>query len=444
MNVGFISLGCSKNRVDTEIMIGILKKAGYKIVSDPRKAELVIINTCGFITEAKEEAIQTILDTARLKEEGILQYLLATGCLAQRYPQDLFDELPELDAIVGISAFIQIDKIVEKVLRGERVWCVSSPSKTFIEKGPRVLTTPKGAAYLKIGEGCNNWCSYCAIPSIRGNLRSRPVVELVDESKQLVQDGVRELTLIAQDTANYGQDLTDGSHLVPLVKALDRIDDLEWIRLMYLHPAHIPNDLVECFTSCKKLVPYVDIPIQHVSDRILKSMNRHHSGEYLYKFFRKLKDQIPDLVLRTTVMVGFPGETEEDFTQLFDFVQEMEFDWLGVFCFDPEEGTKAFSMEQQVPEEVKIERRDKIMRLQKRISRSKNMQRVGTKERVLVSSKVSKNLWIGRTAFQAPEVDGITMIKSDRNLIMGNFENVAVKGIREYDLIGELEDEHTK
>ena len=444
MNIGFISLGCSKNQVDTEIMIGIMKKSGYKIVNVLEKADIIVINTCGFINEAKEEAINTIIKTGKLKAEGRLQYLLATGCLAQRYGEELLDEMPELDGIVGISSFTDIDNAVQRIQSGERVAMLAKPSEVFMEKGPRVLTTPAGSAYLKITEGCNNRCSYCAIPLIRGNLRSRPRNEVIQEARELAAGGIRELVVVGQDTAMYGADLVGSGDLPNLLKELVTIDELEWIRLMYLHPAHIDEQIINIVAKENKVLPYLDIPVQHAANNVLKNMNRKHDFELLNYLIKRLREQVNNLVLRTTVMLGFPGESEDDFKLLYDFVGETEFDWLGAFSYAPEEGTTAYTMPEQVPEEVKQQRRDSIMRLQKRITRKKNMSRIDKDEKILISSHLSKNLYVGRGYFQAPEVDGITMVKSESKLVKGSFINVHLKGIRNYDMIGEPINEYSK
>lgn len=437
LNVGFISLGCAKNLVDTEIMVAALSK-DYKIVNQVEKADIVIINTCGFILEAKEEAIHEIITVGKLKEKGILRYLVASGCLAQRYGQELLDEMPELDGVVGISSFTDIDAIVKRIIDGERVMAIAPPSEVFTECGPRVLSTPPGSAYLKIAEGCKNRCSYCAIPSIRGNLRSRPMEELVLEAEELAHRGVKELVLIAQDTSAYGQDLGDSSNLPALLSAINDLEGIEWIRLMYLHPAQVTEEMIVSFANLNKVIPYMDIPVQHASNSMLQRMNRRHNQDRLYELFHKIKELVPDVVLRTTVMVGFPGETDQDFEELYAFVKAMEFDWLGTFIFQAEEGTAAMAMSDMVADELKQERRDRIMRLQQKITRRKNIARVGKQERVLISSRLSQNLYRGRAYFQAPDVDGVVMVKSDRALAKGDFVNVAFKGVRHYDLIGEV------
>jgi ribosomal protein S12 methylthiotransferase len=298
VNVGFISLGCSKNQVDTEIMIAAMKDSGYKIVNKLAIAEIIIINTCGFINEAKEEAINTIIETGKMKTAGRLQYLVATGCLAQRYGQELLDEMPELDGIVGISFFTDIDKAVGRIQQGERVLLLGEPPTQFIEKGPRVITTPAGSAYLKITEGCNNRCSYCAIPMIRGNLRSRPKHEIVKEAQELVSRGVRELVVVGQDTAMYGTDLAGNDNLPGLLKEMTAIDELEWIRLMYLHPAHLNEQIIDMVAGEDKVLPYLDIPIQHAADQVLKKMNRKHNYQQLHLLIQRLREKINNLVLR--------------------------------------------------------------------------------------------------------------------------------------------------
>ncbi|HHV16364.1 MAG TPA: 30S ribosomal protein S12 methylthiotransferase RimO [Gelria sp.] len=439
MNIGFISLGCAKNRVDTEIMMALLSGAGHRIVNSIERADAVIINTCGFIGEAKEESINTILETAELKAGGILKYLIATGCLTQRYAKEIFNEMPELDAVVGISYFPAINEILVKLQNGGRILKVGPPPETFVEKGPRIISTPPGSAYLKIVEGCNNRCSYCAIPSIRGKLRSRPITELLEEARILAGQGIKELVLIAQDTANYGYDL-QGKYLLPqLIQELqDKVDGIDWIRLLYLHPAHINDDIINCIASHSKVVPYLDIPIQHVSSKILKAMNRKHDRKYLENLIDKLKAEIEGLVLRTTVMVGFPGEEESDFEELYNFTRKVEFDWLGAFTFNPEEGTAAAQLPNQIEEAVQNKRLDTILKLQHKISRKKNIARINSSEKVLVSGQVSSNLYIGRAYFQAPEVDGVTLIKSNSKLPRGEFTPVRFAAVRNYDMIGEL------
>lgn len=437
MNIGFISLGCSKNRVDSEIMMALLKKQGHKIVNSINRANLVIINTCGFINDAKEEAINTIIEVGELKEKGIVDFIIATGCLSQRYGHELMEEMPELNAVIGISDYHSITDVVERVSNNEKIILVNPPPSEFMEKGSRILTTPPGSAYLKITEGCNNRCAYCAIPSIRGNLRSQTLEDLVNEANLLSSQGVKELVLVGQDTASYGKDL--GVHNLPqLLTELAKVPDLEWIRLMYVHPAQLTNDIIEVIANEEKIVPYIDIPIQHSSNKMLTKMNRKHDNEELSSLIKNLRDNIKDLVLRTTVMLGFPGETEEDFNILCDFIEETQFDWLGAFKYNAEENTPAYLFENHIDEELKEERLNKVLTMQNKITRQKNIDRIGTKQRILISSQINKNLYIGRGYFQAPEVDGITIVKTKDSLVKGAFVDVVLKAVRNIDMIGEL------
>lgn len=443
MNIGLISLGCSKNRVDSEVMLYRLKKAGHKLVSQTDKADLIIINTCAFIEEARQEAIDRIIATGQLKGQGQLKYLVAAGCLAQRYGAYLIEEMPELDALVGISHCDEIDKIVEQIKSGQRVVACREPGTQSPDWGGRVLTTPKGMAYLRIADGCDNRCTYCAIPGIRGGLRSRPLPYLLKEAARLVdKEQVRELVVVAQDTAAYGVDLYGSKRLPALLDGLQALEGLEWIRLMYLHPAHMDDVLVEAIAAHDRVVPYLDVPVQHASDSMLKAMNRKHDFLHLRNLFARLKDRIPRLVLRTTVMTGFPGESESDFQRLYDFVDATAFDWLGAFRYNPEEDTAAALMPEMVPAEVSQERLDRIMKLQNRITRSKNVARIGSRQTILITEKVSSRLYLGRGYFQAPEVDGITMIKSSRSLPRGEFIKAELKAVKNYDMIGELDDEY--
>ncbi len=439
MNIGFISLGCSKNLVDTEIMMAILSQNGYRLVNSPERADLVIVNTCGFIDEAKEEAIDAIIEAGQLKEKGIIQKIIATGCLAQRYGAELLQEMPELDGIVGISRFKEIALAVEAVVAGEKVAWISDPPTSFMESGHRVLTTPPGMAYMKIAEGCNNVCAYCAIPSIRGRLRSKPLAEIEKEGITLAKQGIKELVLIAQDSAAYGMERDGQSSLPQVIKVLGRIEGLEWIRVMYLHPRHIQDELIASLATYPKVIPYLDIPMQHVSNKILGAMNRRHDMDYLYKLFSRLKQEIKDLVLRTTVMLGFPGEEEKDFQLLLEFLAEVQFDWLGAFVFTPEVGTLAATMGKQVPVEIARERRDQIMQKQKAITRARNIKRLGRQENILVSSRLENKLYLGRGYYQAPEVDGLTIIKTNTSLKKGEIYPVELKAVRNYDLIGEVQ-----
>ena len=441
MNIGFISLGCAKNRVDTEIMMALVKKSEHSLVNSINKADLVVINTCGFINDAKEEAINNIIETGRLKEKGQLRYIVAAGCLAQRYGNELLQELPELDGIIGISTYHGLIEIINQIANGDKPVSVELPPDSFIEKGERVLSTPPGYAYLKITEGCNNHCSYCAIPSIRGHLRSGNENEIVKEVVNLAKKGVRELVIIGQDTAMYGRDLKQESNLTSLLNKLNQVEEIEWIRLMYLHPAHISEEIIDVIAKQNKIIPYLDIPVQHASTAILKRMNRGHDMDYLNNLLQKLKANIKDLVLRTTVMTGFPAESEEDFKTLLDFVAEIRFDWLGCFAYSPEEDTAAALLADQIPDEVKQVRMNQILKLQKKITRQKNISRLEQIQPILITGQKSKNLYTGRGYFQAPEADGITIVKTSKKLVKGDFVQVKLKGIRLYDMIGELIEE---
>jgi ribosomal protein S12 methylthiotransferase len=445
VNIGLISLGCCKNRVDSEVMLYRLKKAGHRLVSQPEKADLIIVNTCAFIEDARQEAIDKLLAAGQLKSGGQLKYLVAAGCLAQRYNKYLLEEMPELDALVGISHCDEIDKIVEQIQAGQRVIACREAVEESRPSGGRVLTTPKGMAYLRIADGCDNHCTYCAIPGIRGALRSKPLPQLIQEASRLVaREQIRELVVIAQDTAAYGMDLYAEKALPALLDGLQNIEGLEWIRLMYLHPAHMDETLIEAVASHDKVLPYLDVPVQHVSDRVLSAMNRRHDSLHLLNLMARLKERLPGLVLRTTVMTGFPGESEDDFKLLSDFVAETGFDWLGAFCYNPEEGTAAASMPDQVPDEVKAERLDSVMKLQKRITRGKNIARIGSRHKVLITAKVASQLYMGRGYYQAPEVDGITMVRSTRTLPLGQFAKAELKAVKNYDMIGEAEDESSQ
>ncbi len=439
LQIGFISLGCSKNQVETEVMMGLLKEAGHTIVSRMEEAELLIINTCGFITSAQEEVIQEILKAAEVKKYGYLKRIIATGCLVQRYGQELLDELPELDGAVGISTFLQIREVVQRVWQGERVRLIAPPPARYIEKGPRELTTPSGYAYLKVSEGCNKRCSYCAIPNIRGTLRSRPVPELVEEARMLARRGCKELVLIGQDTADYGTDLKDGTDMAQLLRALEPIEGVEWLRMLYLHPHSIKPALIEEMKRNPKVVPYLDIPIQHISTPVLKRMRRPETGDEIRALMQNLREAIPGLTLRTTMMVGFPGETGEEFNELYAYTENAAFDWMGSFIFEPQEGTRAFDMPEQVDEAAAQKRQTRLMAVQRRITRQRNKQRIGSVYPVLITGKMDNQLYVGHAAFQAPEVDGVTLVQSQEKLKLGTIVPVIMKAVRDYDMLGEVQ-----
>ncbi len=436
MKVGFISLGCSKNLVDTEHMMGALKAAGHEIVNNPEMADAVVVNTCGFINEAKKEAIDTIVEMGLLKEQGKFRILLATGCLAQRYPDELLQELPELDAVVGVKDYLKLPAILDACLAGERQRAVSGWPEKYSLQTRRVVSTPPGWAYLKIADGCNNRCAYCAIPGIRGPLRSRPGVELIREAHDLADSGVKELVLVAQDTTAYGRDLDPGESLPGLVERLGDIDGIEWIRVMYAYPTSNVEEILSVL-QLKKVVPYLDIPLQHGSDRILKLMGRRYNRQVIFDLIEKLREATPGLVLRTTLMTGFPGESEDDHRESMELLERLEFDWAGVFAYSKEDGTVAGRMIPEVSPEVAQERRRQLLELQQRITLRKNQQRVGQQASVLVESRVSPDNYRGRAYFQAPEVDGTVLIKANRVLETGNFVTISFSRAYGYDLIGE-------
>ncbi len=436
IRVGMVSLGCPKNQMDAELMLAKLAGAGMELVADAALAQVVIINTCGFIEGAKQEAIEQILEFAQLKKEGRIQKLIVTGCLAQRYQEELVRELPECDGVLGLGANGDIVKTVEAVMNEEHV--ASFPSREcWSLDGNRVLTTPHFFAYMRIGDGCNNCCTYCAIPLIRGGLRSRDMDTLVQEATALAKSGVKELVLVAQDTTLYGADRGGSGRLPPLLDRLCEIEGLEWIRLLYCYPEHITDELLDVIARQPKVVKYMDVPIQHASGTVLKAMHRPGDRDSLTALFRRIRERIPDMVLRTTVMTGFPGETEEDFTALCEFVQEMRFEHLGCFAYSAEEGTVAASLPDQVPQDVKERRRDIVMQEQERIAQEWLESRVGTTVTVLTESfDRYAECWFGRTAADAPDIDGKVFFTAE-NIQPGDMVDVLITDCMDMDLIGE-------
>ena len=437
MKVGFISLGCSKNLVDTEHMMGTLIQGGHEIVNTPDQADAVIINTCGFITDAKKEAISTILEMGLLKEQGKFSILIAAGCLAQRYPEELLQEIPELDAVIGIRDYLRLPIILKQCEAGERPMAVGEWPEDYSHQVKRLVSTPPGWAYLKIAEGCNNRCTYCAIPGIRGPLRSRPSVELLQEAQTLVADGVKELILVAQDITAYGHDLGYGECLKSLVEKLSEINGLGWLRLMYAYPTRDTRDLLTVLQT-KKVVPYMDIPLQHGSDHILCLMGRRYDRQMINTMINALRASIPNLVLRTTLMTGFPGESEDDHLKNVELLQQLEFDWAGVFAYSKEDGTVASQLSPEVPPELALKRRDQLMEIQQRITLRKNYERVGVQAAVLIDGAIAPGNYRGRTVFQAPEVDGTVLINAKQPLRTGDFVQVVLTGAYGYDLLGEV------
>ena len=451
MNILFISLGCDKNLVDSEVMLGILAKDGHQMVDDETMADVIIINTCCFIHDAKEESIQNILEMADLKKTGRLKALIVTGCLAQRYKEEIIQEIPEVDAVLGTTSYEEIAHVIDGVLsdspmeRGDVRLTMKDVDYLPVTDTHRMVTTGGHFAYLKIAEGCDKHCTYCIIPKVRGDFRSVPMEHLLEEAQNLADGGVKELILVAQETTVYGKDLYGKKSLHILLKKLCEIRGIRWIRILYCYPEEIYDELIETIRDEKKICHYLDIPIQHASDRILKRMGRRTSKQELIDIVGKLRKEIPDIVLRTTLITGFPGETEEDHEELKEFVDEMEFDRLGVFTYSPEENTPAAEMADQVPEEVKEERRDELMELQQEISYDRGQDRIGQELLVMIEGKVAdESAYIGRTYGDAPKVDGYIFVQTGELLMTGDFAKVRVTGALEYDLIGVLSDEYTE
>ena len=437
--VGMISLGCPKNQVDAEHMLALIDAAGCEIVDYVNGCDVVIVNTCGFIDDAKKEAIENILDMVELKKEGIISKIIVTGCLAQRYKDEIVTEIPEVDAVVGIGANGDIVKTIEEVMSGVDTIEKYPPRCDLPLEGQRILTTPQYWAYLKIGEGCSNRCTYCTIPSIRGNMRSRSMENVIEEAKQLAESGVKELILIAQDTTSYGLDLYGELKLPELLDELCKIDSIEWIRLLYCYPDRITDELIETMKKQDKVVNYIDLPLQHADDKILKAMNRRGDQAMIRNVIEKLRTEISDVVIRTTFIVGFPGEGEDEFENLAVFVNEIEFDRLGVFTFSAQEGTPAYDMENQVEEDVKTRRGEIIMQDQYSIMEEKNNEKIGKTYKVIVEDYDGySDSYTGRTYMDAPEIDGLVRFTSDRDLDIGDFAEVEIFDVEDYDLIGEV------
>lgn len=439
MNILFISLGCDKNLVDSEVMLGLLDAKGYQIVDDETQADIIVINTCCFVHDAKEESIQTILEMAEYKTEGRLKALIVTGCLAQRYRQEIIEEIPEVDAVLGTTAYDKIVEAVEEALAGAGHVELENVNALPLVDTKRLVTTGGHYAYMKIAEGCDKHCTYCIIPKLRGNYRSVPMERLIQEAKDLAEQGVKELILVAQETTLYGKDIYGEKSLHKLLRELCKVDGIRWIRILYCYPEEIDDNLIQVMKEEKKLCRYLDLPIQHANDEILKRMGRRTSKAQLEEIIGKLKREIPDITLRTTLITGFPGETEEQHEELKAFVDEMEFDRLGVFTYSPEEDTPAAEMPDQIPEEVKEDRQAEIMELQQEIAFAQAEDMIGEEVLVMIEGKVAdENAYVGRTYKDAPGVDGLIFINTDEELMSGDFARVKVTGAVEYDLIGEL------
>ncbi|MHB1418776.1 MAG: 30S ribosomal protein S12 methylthiotransferase RimO [Bacillota bacterium] len=439
--VAIVSLGCAKNLVDTENMVGVLNEAGFQLTENPEDAGVILVNTCGFITAAKEESIDVILEMAQIKQLNPRAKLVVTGCLVQRYLGDLAETIPEIDGFLGTGKTEHITAVIERVLNGERVLDASGPIKPAEGNLPRVSLTPSATAYIKIAEGCDNRCTYCAIPSIRGPYNSRPMESIVEEAKMLVHRGVKEVVLIAQDTTVYGWDLYGEYRLSALLRQMVQVSGLEWIRLLYCHPYRIDDDLIQVIAGEPKICKYMDIPLQHAHQRVLRSMGRRGGPNQIAKLISKIRETIPDITLRTTMMVGFPGETETEFGCLLDFLQEARFDWAGVFSYSREEDTPAAAMTAQVDEEVKEERYHQLMMLQREITRERNNTWIGRVVKVLVEGKTQgdPDIYYGRTERCAPEVDGLVHFSASAAQT-GEFVQVLITAVDDYDLIGEMEE----
>ena len=433
MKVGFVSLGCSKNLVDTEMCIGLFKKHSFEVVPKPEEADIIVVNTCGFIESAKEEAINTILEMSEYKQTGNCKYLIAMGCLVKRYKQDLEKSIPEVDLWISLDEYDMLWLKVEKLLKRDK------PKNDLLDYLDRTITTGDTTAYLKIAEGCSNYCTYCAIPMIRGKFVSRPLEEVINEAKSLVEKGIKEIIIIAQDTTKYGIDLYGESKLAELLQRLEKIAELKWIRFLYAYPESISEELIEVVKNSKKICHYFDMPIQHISNSILKRMNRKTTGERVEKLINHIREEIPDVILRTSLIVGFPGETVEDFEKLYNFVKKINFDKLGVFAYSKEEGTPAAILEGQIHFATKKVRRNKIMSLQQEISKEVLKEKIGNTYQALIENiTMDGKYYMARTYMDVPDMDGVCWIKNTKELEIGQFVNCKIIDVMDYDLIGEV------
>ena len=439
MNILFISLGCDKNLVDSEVMLGILAKDGHQMVDDETMADVIIINTCCFIHDAKEESIQNILEMAEYKKNGSAKALIVTGCMAERYRQEILDEIPEVDEVLGTTAYDRILDAVDAALAGQHEVMTADLDALPLPETKRLVTTGGHFAYLKIAEGCDKHCTYCIIPKIRGNFRSVPMERLLKEAQDLAEQGVKELILVAQETTLYGKDLYGEKSLPKLLRELCKISGIRWIRILYCYPEEITDELIQVMKEEPKICHYLDLPIQHANDTILKRMGRRTSKQELIDIVQKLRKEIPDICLRTTLITGFPGETQEQHEEVMEFIDTLEFDRLGAFTYSPEEDTPAATFEDQIDEEVKEDRQADIMELQQEIAFDKAEDMIGREVLVMIEGKVAdENAYVGRTYRDAPNVDGLIFINTDVELISGDFAKVKVTGALDYDLIGEL------
>lgn len=439
MKILFISLGCDKNLVDTEVMLGMLASRGYEMTNDEQEADIIVINTCCFIHDAKEESIQNILEMAEYKKNGSAKALIVTGCMAERYRQEILDEIPEVDEVLGTTAYDRILDAVDAALAGQHEVMTADLDALPLPETKRLVTTGGHFAYLKIAEGCDKHCTYCIIPKIRGNFRSVPMERLLKEAQDLAEQGVKELILVAQETTLYGKDLYGEKSLPKLLRELCKISGIRWIRILYCYPEEITDELIQVMKEEPKICHYLDLPIQHANDTILKRMGRRTSKQELIDIVQKLRKEIPDICLRTTLITGFPGETQEQHEEVMEFIDTLEFDRLGAFTYSPEEDTPAATFEDQIDEEVKEDRQADIMELQQKIAFDKAEDMIGREVLVMIEGKVAdENAYVGRTYRDAPNVDGLIFINTDVELISGDFAKVKVTGALDYDLIGEL------
>lgn len=435
------SLGCSKNLIDAEIMLGLLNKYGYKLTSNKNRADIIIVNTCGFIEAAKQESINKIIEIGQLKKKN-LKLLIVSGCLSERYHKELLEEMPEIDAVVGTGSYDEIVEIINEATNGKKLIRIGDINKPFDESLPRLYSTPHYTTYVKIADGCDNFCTYCIIPKLRGKYRSRRIDDIIKEVKEVVSNGAKEINLIAQDTTRYGIDIYDEYKLPQLLFELNKIEGLHWIRLLYCYPELITEDLIQAIKSCDKVNKYLDIPIQHCSNKILKKMNRKTTKRDITNLIKELRTSIPEIILRTTIIVGFPGEGDEEYLELKEFVKEMQFDKLGVFTYSPEEDTPAAKLPYQVSEEIKGERKKELMQIQQQISLSSNNTKINKVVEVLIEERLDKNgEYMGRTKGDSPEIDGVVYVNSPKTISIGDIVLVKITGALEYDLMGEKVDE---
>ena len=440
--ISFVSLGCDKNLIDSEIMLGLIDEKGYIITPNDSEADVIIINSCGFILDANQEAIDKVLEMADYKANGNCKALIVTGCMAQRYKDEIFESLPEVDAVVGTGDFENIGAVIDRLLNGEKkVQLVTDINHLFNENNSykRMVTTTGGFSYLKIAEGCDNRCTYCTIPSLRGKYRSRNIESLVKEAEILADKGVRELILIAQDTSLYGKDLYGEQKLHVLLQEISKIEDIKWIRILYCYPENVYDELIDEMASNPKVLHYLDMPVQHTNDRILKLMGRRSTGDKIKDTVNRLRAKMPDMCIRTTLITGFPTETQEEFESVIDFMKEVKFDRLGVFTYSPEEGTPACRMDGQIDEEIKAQRKESIMEAQMEISAELGQKFVGKTLEVIVEGKIEDedDLYCGRSFRDCYEIDGFVFFKSSEELIAGDFYNIKITSAGDYDLIGE-------